>query len=62
MYRSSIINLILIVFFLSGCQTGPYVFVGESENWNVKLNFGGEETDNVDIILRYKSSNTFPTT
>jgi hypothetical protein len=60
MYHNSIIGLMLSVFVLSGCQSGPYLFIGESENWNVELRSGGSEYDHVEIVLSYKSSNSFP--
>jgi hypothetical protein len=52
--------LILLGLALSGCQSGPYLFVGESENWNVELRSGENEYDAVEIVLKYKSSNSFP--
>ncbi|WP_227940467.1 hypothetical protein [Alkalihalobacillus deserti] len=60
MYRNFIMCLILLGLALSGCQSGPYLFVGESENWNVELRSGENEYDFVEIVLKYKSSNLFP--
>ncbi len=50
----------MIVFIFSGCQSGPYVFVGESESWKAKLNSGGEKTDHVEVVLSYKRPNAYP--